>query len=78
MKDKLFLAWLHDRIASQEGSDVNAFFMHKLRSIVNAMPPEQETAIEDFGAISKPGPLLENVATEQSLTEYLKARGLQP
>jgi len=43
MADKDFLKWLHDRLHFVHGESVHADYMHKLRSIIQAMPVEQET-----------------------------------
>lgn len=63
MKDRLFLATLHDKIASRGGMNIDSFCMWKLRSIVNAMPTEQETAIDA------------SMESKRSAVEHLKAKG---
>lgn len=44
MKDKLFLRWIHDRLEHVHKDNPMMDFMGKLRSIINATDPEQETA----------------------------------
>lgn len=43
MKDKLFLAWIHERLELIHSENPNYDYMHKLRSIIDATPAEQET-----------------------------------
>ncbi len=43
MKDKLFLAWLHERLELRHGEDHDIDYMSKLRSIIQVIPPDQET-----------------------------------
>jgi len=43
MKDKRFLTWLHDRLVDEHGEDPNVDYMCKFRSIIRAIPDEQET-----------------------------------
>lgn len=43
MNDKHFLAWIHNRLASQHGESLNADYMHKLRAIVEATDEAQDT-----------------------------------
>lgn len=42
MTDKEFLRWIHARL-ELNGDDRNMDFMHKLRSIINALPSHQTT-----------------------------------
>lgn len=46
MKDKLFLAWIHERLELAHGESPHLDYMHKLRSIIDAMDPEQDTPIK--------------------------------
>ncbi len=43
MKDRKFLCWLHERLEHVYGDNRLVDFMHKLRAIIAATPPEQET-----------------------------------
>ena len=42
MHDRLFLAWLYNKLVN-EGHDPNVDYMGKLRSIIKSTPPEQRT-----------------------------------
>jgi len=44
MKDKEFLLWLHDRLVYQHNENFNVDYMHRLRSIINDLPEDKETA----------------------------------
>lgn len=44
MKDTEFLRWLHERLIHQHGENKNADYMSKLRAIILATDPDQETA----------------------------------
>lgn len=43
MKDREFLCWLHERLERVHGESKLVDYMHKLRAIIGATPPEQET-----------------------------------
>lgn len=43
MNDRMFLSWLHDRLVHVHGENAQTDYMGKLRSIIDALPPEQET-----------------------------------
>jgi hypothetical protein len=43
MKDKRFLAWLHDRLCFVHGEAFHDDLMHKLRAIIADTPVDQET-----------------------------------
>ena len=41
--DKEFLQWIHNRMENVHGENPNFDYMHKLRSIIEAIPEEQST-----------------------------------
>jgi hypothetical protein len=43
MNDRAFLSWLHDRLEHEHGENRQLDYMGKLRSIINALPFEQDT-----------------------------------
>ncbi|MEE9532697.1 MAG: hypothetical protein V3W52_17095 [Syntrophobacteria bacterium] len=43
MKDKEFLGWIHERLQHIHGETPNFDYMHKLRSIIETTPADQET-----------------------------------
>ena len=43
MKDRKFLAWLHERLRYQHGENPNVDYMHRLRSIISAMPDDRDS-----------------------------------
>lgn len=43
MKDKNFLAWLHERLELVHNENPNVDYMHKLRAIIRTIPKDQET-----------------------------------
>lgn len=43
MFDKEFLEWLHARLEKVHGEDRRVDYMHKLRSIIAATPPDRLT-----------------------------------
>lgn len=49
MNDKEFLAWLHERLEHQHGENPHVDYMHKLRAIIKAIPPNQITKSIDTG-----------------------------
>jgi hypothetical protein len=57
MKDRDFLIWIHERLTQIYGENPQADFMHKLRAIILATPPEQETM---------------NVAVTNNITDLLR------
>jgi hypothetical protein len=58
MKDKDFLKWIHARLANVHKEDECFTYMHKLRAIIAATDPNQET---------------QNISTFNSLDELNKA-----
>ena len=53
MRDRLFLAWLYNKLVN-EGHDPNVDYMGKLRSIIKATPPDRLTP--------PPGPEIDETA----------------
>jgi hypothetical protein len=43
MKDQEFLIWIHERLTEVHGEKPTMDFMHKLRAIIKATPPEKVT-----------------------------------
>lgn len=43
MTDREFLMWLHARLTDVHGEDECCDYMHKLRSVICATPPGQDT-----------------------------------
>lgn len=43
MKDKQFLAWLHQRLVEHHGEDTHVDYMWRLRAIVASTPASQDT-----------------------------------
>jgi len=43
MKDRDFLCWIHEKLEHDHGERRTVDYMHKLRSIIAATPPEQNT-----------------------------------
>ena len=43
MTDKAFLIWIHERFRLVHGEDQLCDYMHKLRSIIAATPPQKTT-----------------------------------
>jgi hypothetical protein len=54
MKDKNFLWWIHQRLVKVYGDDPNYDFMCKLRSIIDATDPNQETPNIAGPSLQKP------------------------
>lgn len=50
MKDKQFLIWLHERLVEEHGESPIVDYMHKLRAIINATDPEQDTPVFGTGS----------------------------
>lgn len=49
MKDREYLAWLHERLEHVHKESPLVDFMHKLRGVISATPPEQETPNDGRG-----------------------------
>ena len=45
MKDKEFLEWLHERLASVFAVSTSMDYMHRLRTIINNTNPEQNSSL---------------------------------
>lgn len=43
MEDKVFLQWIYDRLIYKYGEDCRIDYMHKLKSIIEATPPDRLT-----------------------------------
>lgn len=43
MKDRDFLQAIHDRLIRTHGEKASVDYMHKLRAIIRATPPDRET-----------------------------------
>lgn len=43
MSDQQFLQWLHTRLVNIHDENPNSDYMHRLRAIAAALPPEQHT-----------------------------------
>jgi hypothetical protein len=43
MKDKDFLIWVHERLTEVHKESPVVNYMHKLRAIIKATPPDRET-----------------------------------
>mgnify|MGYP006053968727 CR=1 FL=1 len=43
MKDQDFLIWIHQRLHIMHGEDETIDYMHKLRAVIKATPPDAET-----------------------------------
>ncbi len=42
MKDREFLQWIHDRLKTKHGENVNVDYMHRLRDIIDQYPVEYD------------------------------------
>lgn len=62
MKDREFLMWLHDRLVHVHCTSPYLDYMHKLRCIIDTIPPEQVTA--NLGNISEK--VLEEINTRKT------------
>lgn len=61
MKDRDFLCWLHERLEHVHNENKLCDYMHKLRAIIGAIPPDQETpnlarynSLEELQAVEYP------------------------
>lgn len=43
MTDLEFMIWIHHRLTEVYGEDQNVDYMHKLRAVINTIPPNQVT-----------------------------------
>ncbi len=50
MRDRDFLLWIHDRLVIQHKDNELSDYMHKLRSIIWAMDPEQDSPPSPFNS----------------------------
>ena len=49
MKDRDFLIWIHERLEHVHKESPLVDYMHKLRAVISAIPPEQETPSDGRG-----------------------------
>lgn len=52
MKDREFLAWIHQRLVHTHNENELCDYMHKLRCIIASIPPEQSTPNDGRGGNS--------------------------
>ncbi len=66
MKDRDFLMWIHERLVNVHGENERYDYMHKLRSVIYAIPKDQDTPAMSSFAMNSLDDLYKRLDSESS------------